>query len=102
MNIFECNISFYVNRIEIVFSVVNGKTFSYHVPEKFLKSDKPFKSYDHISLYMSVLRNSVQYLKSACIVFLYSLDCPLITLLILERITSIFQLCWSKKELPVT
>ena len=37
MNIFECNISFYVNRIEIVFSVVNGKTFSYHVPEKIFK-----------------------------------------------------------------
>ena len=26
----------------------------------FLKSDKPFKSYDSISIYMSVLRNSVQ------------------------------------------
>ena len=56
-------------------------------PKRFFKSDKPFKSYDRISIYMSVLRNSVQYLKSACILFLYSLDCALITLLILERIT---------------
>ena len=59
-------------------------------PKRFFKSDKPFKSYDHISIYMSVLRNSVQYMKSACILFLYSLDCPLISLLILERINHFY------------
>ena len=88
----------------MVFSVVKGKTFSDHVPEKiFFKSDKPFKSYDHISIYMSVLRNSVQYMKSACILFLYSLDCPLISLLILERINHFyFSIVFVEKELPVT
>ena len=42
--------------------VINGKTFSDHVPEKIFKLDKPFKSYDHNPICMSVLRNSVQYM----------------------------------------
>ena len=34
IKIFECNISFNFNPIQIVFFVINGKTFSDHVPEK--------------------------------------------------------------------
>ena len=55
MNIFECNISFYVNRIEIVFSVVNGKTFSYHVPEKIFKIGQAVqKLWSYFTLHVSI------------------------------------------------
>ena len=68
-------------------------------PKRFLKSDNLFKSYDQISINTSVLRNSVQYLYSACILCLYSLDCPFITRSFLQGITSNFQPWSVKKEL---
>ena len=36
----------------MVYDVVNENKFAEHEVEKIFKSDKPFKSYDHISIYM--------------------------------------------------
>ena len=51
----------------MLFSEVDGKMCPDHVTERFFKSDKPFKSYDHISIYSYELRNTVQYMLSVCI-----------------------------------